>query len=198
MYRSRYLSRQFERSDQDRHFLHILRSQKTRITKSQMIQPFNLFVWWIAIVYIISFLIYSQKSETNLPKKHPTKNPLHPVSWSRWQGEFDVIVWATMQTKRNYFFIFYFICVVVPVPLLYSRCFRNHRNLFYEFRFEMHVCICNEQCFLFDYFFSLLSIGFNLIRCIRKECDVLFIISEFTTRLQHVFSCACVLIVCIV
>lgn len=117
-------------------FLHILWAQKIHITKSQMIQRFNLF--GLADCYCIHYLVFylfREKRAKQICQKHSTKNPLHPVSYGRWQGEFDVIVCATMQTKRNYFFINVFMSLF-PFRFFTHAVCRNHRNLFYEFRFK--------------------------------------------------------------
>lgn len=77
------------------------------------------------------------------------------------------------------------------------RCFRSAslRTLFvgiiviYSMNFDSNAWIFNKLCYFLFGFFLLLSIAFNLIRCIWKECDTLFISSEFTARLQHVWVC---------
>lgn len=127
--RDRVIRRVNLNAHQDRHFFLLQNIISTKdapyykITDDPTIQSV-----WLVVIFAFAFL-YEKKNEekTNMPKT--SKKNRHYIPYhSRWHDEFDVIVHITMQTKRNCFFISLFV-----FRFFYSRCFRNHHNLFYKF-----------------------------------------------------------------
>lgn len=120
---------------QDRHFLlcffsfiwpNILWAQKSwyyKITDDPTIQSlFGL----IVIVYI--FFLRKKK------RNKSAKKSITPYIIA--DGKVNLMLLFVLQCKQNEIIFCIFIYFVVSVPLLYSRCFWNHHNLFYEFRLK--------------------------------------------------------------
>lgn len=96
-----------------------------KITDDPTIQICLFWVDCYGVVYIILFLFFFSKKRNKSAKKSITPYIIWWQQMARWIWCYCLYYNAN---KTKLFFLYF----VVSVPLLYSRCFRNHHNLFYE------------------------------------------------------------------